>query len=162
MKDLSPYSTEKRDPTQMKSTPKKDKCTWQTLGVTQNVCFVLGGNANFSVFRYQHIKLVYPTQNCGVGGLSQRQDPTRTVLRRSGYRLKCVGTYNLFRKIRKSQCCCVVLNSLSHIYFSWTYLILNVTNLLYYSHCTEHCHVNCSVKEKDKNLNLTTLLSCSS
>ena len=28
--------------------------------------------------------LVYPTQNYSVGGLSQRQDPTPTVLRRSG------------------------------------------------------------------------------
>ena len=27
---LSPYSIEKRDPTQMKSTPKKMKCTWPT------------------------------------------------------------------------------------------------------------------------------------
>ena len=27
---------------------------------------------------------VSPKRNCGVGGLSQRQDPTRMVLRRSG------------------------------------------------------------------------------
>ena len=28
--------------------------------------------------------LVSPTRNCGVGDLSQRQDPTQMVLRRSG------------------------------------------------------------------------------
>ena len=28
--------------------------------------------------------LVYPTQNCGVGGLSLCQDPTQMVFRRSG------------------------------------------------------------------------------
>ena len=39
----------------------------------------VGGNANFTVFRYQHA-----AGNCGVGGLSQRQDPTQMVLRRSG------------------------------------------------------------------------------
>ena len=42
------------------------------LGVTQILAFL---DTNM---------LVPPTRNCGVGGLSQREDPTRMVLRRSG------------------------------------------------------------------------------
>ena len=45
------------------------------LGVTQILAFVFRGNANFSVFRYQHL---------GIGGLSQREDPTPGSSRRSG------------------------------------------------------------------------------
>ena len=85
---LSPYYTEKRDPTRKKSTPKQMKCTWPTRKLcvgdpTQPIFhwltlgFCIGGNANFSTFRY-------PTQNCGIGGLSQHQDPTRMVLHCSG------------------------------------------------------------------------------
>ena len=72
------------------------KCTWPTqklcvgdpmqpifywlalgfcIGGNGNFMFRVGGNANFSVFRYQNM-LVSPRRNCGVGGLSQRQDPT--------------------------------------------------------------------------------------
>ena len=65
----SPYSTEKRDTTGMKSTQTKMKCTWPM----QEICvgdparpilhlFALGvgvgGNANFRVFRYQHVGIV--------------------------------------------------------------------------------------------------------
>ena len=42
------------------------------LGVTQILAFL---DTNL---------LVCPTQNCGAGGLSQRQDPMQMVLRRSG------------------------------------------------------------------------------
>ena len=42
------------------------------LGVTQILAFL---DTNM---------LVYPMQNCGVGGLSQREDQTRMVLHRSG------------------------------------------------------------------------------
>ena len=42
------------------------------LGVKQILAFL---NTNM---------LVSPTQSCGVGGLSQRQDPTQMFLRRSG------------------------------------------------------------------------------
>ena len=40
-----------------------------------NFMFRIGGNANFSVFRDTNM-LVYPMQNCGVGGINQRKDPT--------------------------------------------------------------------------------------
>ena len=61
--------------------------------------FCVGGNANFSVLRYQHVGIPNLNcgvgglsqsedpilkQNCGIGGLSQRGDPMRMVLRRSG------------------------------------------------------------------------------
>ena len=42
------------------------------LGVTQILAFL---NTNM---------LVYPTGNCGIRGLSQHEDPTQMVLRRSG------------------------------------------------------------------------------
>ena len=74
---------------------KKKKCTWPMpaprVGDPTPPIFHLlalgvgvGGNANFSVhigvmqilaFLDTNI-LVSPTQNCGVGGLSQREDPT--------------------------------------------------------------------------------------
>ena len=57
-----------RDPTQ-------PICHWLMLG------FCVGGNANFMFLDTN--MLVSPRRNCGVGGLSQRQDPTQTVLRRS-------------------------------------------------------------------------------
>ena len=55
------------------------------VGVGDNANFSVrvGGNANLSIFRYQHIG-VSPMRNCGVGGLSQREDPSRMVLHRSG------------------------------------------------------------------------------
>ena len=43
------------------------------IGGNANFMFRVGGNANFRVFRYM---LVSQTRNCGVGGLSQHQDPT--------------------------------------------------------------------------------------
>ena len=46
--------------------------------------FRVGGNANFSIFRYGTDMSVSPTPNCGVGCLSQSSDPTQMVLRRSG------------------------------------------------------------------------------
>ena len=45
---------------------------WHALGVTQILAFL------------DTTMLVSPTKNCGVGGLSQRQDPTQMVLRCSG------------------------------------------------------------------------------
>ena len=42
------------------------------IGVNANLNVRIGGYANFSVFRYQHV------------GLSQREDPTQMVLRCSG------------------------------------------------------------------------------
>ena len=53
---------------------------------------VIGGNANFSIrigvmqilaFLDTNM-LVSPTRNCGDGGLSQCEDPTRMLLHRSG------------------------------------------------------------------------------
>ena len=74
------------------------KCTWpmQPIFHLFTLGFCVGGNANlyFALGVRQILAfldtnmLVSPTQNCGVGGLSQRQDPTQMVLRRSGiYRL---------------------------------------------------------------------------
>ena len=79
---------------------KNMKCTWPTsvpcvgdpmppifhllalgVGIGGNFSMCIGGNAKFSVFRYQ---LVSPTQNCCVGGVSQRKESTRMVLHRSG------------------------------------------------------------------------------
>ena len=51
-------------------------------GVTQTSCFVLGVRQILAFLGNN--MLVYPTQNCGVGGLSQRKDPPQMVLRRSG------------------------------------------------------------------------------
>ena len=53
------------------------------VGGNANFSVCVGGNANFSVFgiKSQHVS---PTRNCGVGGLSQCEDPTRMVLRCSG------------------------------------------------------------------------------
>ena len=48
------------------------ECRSLALGVTQILAFL---DTNMSVS---------PTQNCDVGGLSQRKDPTQMVLRRSG------------------------------------------------------------------------------
>ena len=45
------------------------------VGLNANFSVPVGVDANFSVFRYR---------NCGVGGLSQREDLTRMVLHRSG------------------------------------------------------------------------------
>ena len=52
------------------------------VGGNANFMFCVGGNAYLGVFRYQHVGI--PKAKCGVGGLSQRQDPTQKVLRRSG------------------------------------------------------------------------------
>ena len=70
---FKPISTVKRDPTRMKSTRKEIKCTCQResfalgsqcnlysigllcYGGIANCMFCVGGNANFSVFRYQHV-----------------------------------------------------------------------------------------------------------
>ena len=82
---------------------KNMKCTWPTpapfvgdptppifhlvaLGVTQILAFAFGLTQILEFLDTN--MLVYPTRNCGVGGLSQRQDPTQMVLRRSRYRLK--------------------------------------------------------------------------
>ena len=66
------------------------------LGVTQilglALGFGVGGNANFRfgvggkpVFAFLDTNMfVSPRRNCGVGGLSQWQDPTQKVLPRSG------------------------------------------------------------------------------
>ena len=59
---------------------------WLGLGfcveVNANFMFGIGGNANFTVFRYQHDGIGNP--NSGVGGLSQREDPTQMILCCSG------------------------------------------------------------------------------
>ena len=58
-------------------------------GVTQILGFGVGGDAHLRVgvggdaFSDTNM-LVSPTQNSGVGGLSQHQDPTQMFLRRSG------------------------------------------------------------------------------
>ena len=44
--------------------------------------FRVGGNANFSVFKYHHVGI--PNKKFRVGGLSQREDQTPVFLRRSG------------------------------------------------------------------------------
>ena len=59
---------------------------WLALGVG------VGGNANFSARVGSNANLVFldtnmlisPTRDCGVGGLSQCEDPTGMFLRRSG------------------------------------------------------------------------------
>ena len=43
-----------------------------------NVMFLVGGNANLSVFRYQHVGM--PNAKFRVGGIVQRKPPTREVL----------------------------------------------------------------------------------
>ena len=49
----------------------------------------VGGNAYFSVFRYQHVGIA--NAKFRVGGLSQRKDQTQMFLRHSGiYRLICI------------------------------------------------------------------------
>ena len=103
----SPYSTGNGVhvgyPTQMKSTPKKTKCTqpareicvWDPLqpifhwlalgfcvGANTNLKICIGGNTNYSVFRYQHVGI--SNAKFRVRGLSQRKDPTQMFLRRSG------------------------------------------------------------------------------
>ena len=52
------------------------------LGVRQILCFACGVTQILAFLDTN--MLVYPTQNCGFGGLSQRQDLTPMVLRRSG------------------------------------------------------------------------------
>ena len=76
------------------------KCTWPTQKFcvgdpTQPIFhwlalgFCVGGNANFifcigcNAFLDTNM-LLSQTRNCGIGGISQRQDPTQMVLRRSG------------------------------------------------------------------------------
>ena len=106
---FSPYSTEKRDPTQMKSTPKNTKYTWPInvkilrwgpnatyvpltgvgvlrLGLTQ----ILGlASGVMQIFTFLDTNmLVSPTRNSGVGGLYQRKDPTRKLCVAMEYRLK--------------------------------------------------------------------------
>ena len=60
-----------------------------TLGVcvrgNANFRVRVGGNANFGFLDTN--MLVSPMRNCGIGGLSQREDPTRVVLRPVEYRL---------------------------------------------------------------------------
>ena len=51
-------------------------------GVMEMLCFALGVRQILAFLDTD--MLVYPTQNCGLGGVSQCQDPTRMVLRRSG------------------------------------------------------------------------------
>ena len=59
---------------------------WLALGVclggNANFMFRVGGNANFSVFRYQHVGI--PNR---VGGLDQRKAPTREFCISVEYRL---------------------------------------------------------------------------
>ena len=65
------------------------KCTWPTPTFCVGslilywlaLGFCVGGNANFSVLRYQHVGI--PNAKFRVGGLSQRKDST-VLLRRSG------------------------------------------------------------------------------
>ena len=50
-------------------------------GGNANFSVCIGSSANFGVFRYQHVGI--PNAKLWRGGLSQREDPTRMVLRRS-------------------------------------------------------------------------------
>ena len=52
------------------------------VGVTQILYFALGVTQILALFDTN--MLVSPTRNCGVGGLSQREDPTQMVLHHSG------------------------------------------------------------------------------
>ena len=52
------------------------------IGGNTNFMFRIGGNANFNVFKYQHVGIA--KAKLYVGGLSQREDPTQVFLRRSG------------------------------------------------------------------------------
>ena len=89
----------------MKSTQNLMKCTLPTpkkfaLGTQRNpYCtdwhwgFALGVTQIFAFLDTN--MLVSPTQNSGVGGLSQRQDPTQMVLRRSG--IKALGLFKSYQ-----------------------------------------------------------------
>ena len=72
---------------------------WRALGIrikgNANFRFGVGGEANFSIFRYQQ------TWNRGVGGLSQ--EPTRMVLHHSGNRLKAHTGFVLATKRKGNQ-----------------------------------------------------------
>ena len=61
----------------MKLTQKKKE-----MYMANVLVFHVGGNANFSVFRYQHVGI--PNAKFRVGGLSQREDTTQVFLRCSG------------------------------------------------------------------------------
>ena len=79
------------------------KCTWSTqkncvgdptqpifhwlalgfcIGGKTNFMLRVGGNANFSVFRHQHVGI--PNAKFRVGGIVQPKPPTREVLHCSG------------------------------------------------------------------------------
>ena len=79
------------------------KCTWPTgtfcvedatqpifhwlalgfcVGGDANFMFRVGGNANFSVFRYQHVGI--SNAKFHVGGIVRRKPPTQEVLHCSG------------------------------------------------------------------------------
>ena len=47
-----------------------------------NFMFCFGGNAHFSIFRYQYVGI--PNTIFHVGGLSQWEEPTQVFLHRSG------------------------------------------------------------------------------
>ena len=100
---LSPYSTEKRDPKRIKSThtkinvhsqPKQFAAGTQsnlystnlrwgfTLGIRQIFGLAMGIRQILPFLDTD--MFVSPMRNYGNGGLSQRKDPTRMVLRRSG------------------------------------------------------------------------------
>ena len=52
------------------------------FGGNTNFKICVGGSANFSIFRYQHVGIA--NAKFLVGGLSQRKDPPQVFLRRSG------------------------------------------------------------------------------
>ena len=64
------------------TTPVKPIFHWLASGFCANFIFCVEGNANFSVFRYQHVGI--PNAKFHVGGLSQQEDPTQVFLCRSG------------------------------------------------------------------------------
>ena len=59
-----------------------DLCVGLPLGVMQILAFALGVT-QILAFLDTNV-LVKVTHNCGIGGASQSQDPTRMVLRRRG------------------------------------------------------------------------------
>ena len=66
--------------------PKQPIFHWLALGFciggNINFMFRVGGNANLSVFRYQHVGI--PNAKFHIGVLGQCKDPTQVFLGRSG------------------------------------------------------------------------------
>ena len=96
------------------------------LGETQFLCFAW---VVMQIIAFLDTNmLVYPTQNCGIGGLSQRQDPMRMVLRRSGIRAldtrMAISCPHYFMRIFGYMCCLYHSKEYPHLIVQWSPYIL--------------------------------------